>query len=246
MILFHGSDSIVKVPLYGYGKEDNDYGSGFYTTEDIKMANAWAVVNGKNTAYCNQYSFPIENMNVINLDEKGTLAWIAEVLYHRGTDSEDYRFLADALIDRYKVDTENCDVIIGYRADDSYMQVTEMFLRGYLSINEVDKFFREGDLGEQVCLKSKKAFEAIEFMDAQKVPPLPEYMNYDEYARRHVQKFLHEREYAVQVHRFQPEGLTIWDVADTNFIFDPSTGFYHSADSEVTSFDDTDYDDYGR
>lgn len=33
-ILYHGSDVILKKPLYGVGKEDNDYGSGFYTTEN--------------------------------------------------------------------------------------------------------------------------------------------------------------------------------------------------------------------
>lgn len=37
-ILYHGSDVILKKPLYGVGKEDNDYGSGFYTTEDIEKA----------------------------------------------------------------------------------------------------------------------------------------------------------------------------------------------------------------
>lgn len=31
--LYHGSDYIVKKPLYGFGKSDNDYGRGFYTTE---------------------------------------------------------------------------------------------------------------------------------------------------------------------------------------------------------------------
>ena len=35
-ILYHGSDVILKKPLYGVGKEDNDYGSGFFTTEDIR------------------------------------------------------------------------------------------------------------------------------------------------------------------------------------------------------------------
>ena len=33
MIVFHGSDNIVKEPVYMGGKADNDYGNGFYTTE---------------------------------------------------------------------------------------------------------------------------------------------------------------------------------------------------------------------
>lgn len=32
--IYHGSTDIVKIPKYGYGKENNDYGIGFYCTED--------------------------------------------------------------------------------------------------------------------------------------------------------------------------------------------------------------------
>lgn len=31
--VFHGSDHILKHPVYLGGKQDNDYGNGFYTTE---------------------------------------------------------------------------------------------------------------------------------------------------------------------------------------------------------------------
>lgn len=36
--LYHGSRDIIKKPVYGYGKKYNDYGLGFYCTEDINMA----------------------------------------------------------------------------------------------------------------------------------------------------------------------------------------------------------------
>lgn len=35
VIVYHGSDHILKEPIYQGGKTDNDYGNGFYTT-DIK------------------------------------------------------------------------------------------------------------------------------------------------------------------------------------------------------------------
>lgn len=37
VILYHGSTNIVE-PRYGEGAKDNDYGMGFYCTEDIEMA----------------------------------------------------------------------------------------------------------------------------------------------------------------------------------------------------------------
>lgn len=36
--LYHGNDHILKEPKYGYGKSDNDYGQGFYTTKDKERA----------------------------------------------------------------------------------------------------------------------------------------------------------------------------------------------------------------
>ena len=38
MILYHGSNHIIDKPLYGAGKKYNDYGIGFYCTENIELA----------------------------------------------------------------------------------------------------------------------------------------------------------------------------------------------------------------
>lgn len=54
MLIYHGSDHIIDKPKFGVGKEDNDYGSGFYTTEDIEKANEWAALNGTDKAYTNK------------------------------------------------------------------------------------------------------------------------------------------------------------------------------------------------
>ena len=53
--LYHGSDHKVSKPLFGKGKKDNDYGSGFYTTRDPEKAAEWAAANGANEAYVNYY-----------------------------------------------------------------------------------------------------------------------------------------------------------------------------------------------
>ena len=36
--IYHGSESIIQKPQYGFGKKYNDYGLGFYCTEHIDMA----------------------------------------------------------------------------------------------------------------------------------------------------------------------------------------------------------------
>ena len=148
MIVYHGSDQIVEQPVFGAGKEDNDYGTGFYLTEDKDKANAWAVVNGTENAYCNAYELPIKELNVLHLDDYGVLTWIAEVTAHRGVIDEDTFYIAEKLVDMYKIDTAEYDVIIGYRADDSYIKVIDSFLKNQLTADEVERFFRKAELGE--------------------------------------------------------------------------------------------------
>lgn len=40
MTVYHGSEFVVEKPLHGLGKRTNDYGLGFYCTEDKTLAGA--------------------------------------------------------------------------------------------------------------------------------------------------------------------------------------------------------------
>ena len=54
--VYHGSDHIIERPKYGYGKIYNDYGVGFYCTENQNMAKEWGVSADKN-GYANRYEY---------------------------------------------------------------------------------------------------------------------------------------------------------------------------------------------
>ena len=38
LILYHGSSEIIEKPIFGKGKAYNDYGRGFYCTENFELA----------------------------------------------------------------------------------------------------------------------------------------------------------------------------------------------------------------
>ena len=40
--VYHGSNCEVKEPSLSYGREDADFGIGFYVTTDVEMAEKWA------------------------------------------------------------------------------------------------------------------------------------------------------------------------------------------------------------
>jgi len=65
--LYHGSKDIIQKPVYGYGKKYNDYGLGFYCTEDINMAKEWAATSNQN-GYANCYELDCSDLKILNLN----------------------------------------------------------------------------------------------------------------------------------------------------------------------------------
>lgn len=91
MLIYHGSDHIIDKPKFGAGKEDNDYGSGFYTTEDIEKANEWAALNGTDKAYTNKYEIDTEGLNILHLDEYGPLSWLLKLFHIEDAEGKQHK-----------------------------------------------------------------------------------------------------------------------------------------------------------
>ncbi len=164
--IYHGSQQIVEIPRFGVGKAYNDYGRGFYCTEKTELAREWACPV-KNDGYLNKYSLHLDGLNVMHLTrgEFNILNWLAVLLAHRRFDitSAVGSNARDFIIQRFLPDTENVDVMIGYRADDSYFSFAEDFVNNTISLRDLNIAMQLGTLGEQVVLISEKSFGRIEF-----------------------------------------------------------------------------------
>lgn len=167
--IYHGSTNIIEKPVYGEGKPYNDYGLGFYCTEHIELAKEWACASNKN-GYANHYQLEMDGLTVLNLNEDGynILNWLTILLENRKfvvADGLPQR-AKDYLLKNFAVDYKSYDVIVGYRADDSYFSYANDFVNNTLSLNDLSEAMRLGKLGEQVVLKSQRAFEALTFIEA--------------------------------------------------------------------------------
>ena len=67
------------------------------------------------------------------------------------------------MIDNFGINVNAYDVIIGYRADDSYFDYAELFLNNGISVEQLSKAMKLGKLGEQIVLKSEFAFSNLDF-----------------------------------------------------------------------------------
>ena len=171
--LYHGSDHIIEKPVFGQGKSYNDYGRGFYCTEHVELAKEWACATGVD-GYANRYQLDLSGLSVLNLNtpKYNILNWLAILLENRKFNvAEGLPQRAKAyILQNFKVDYKKYDIIIGYRADDSYFSYAGDFVNGTLSLSDLSEAMRLGKLGEQVVLKSKKAFDALTFVEGIKAP----------------------------------------------------------------------------
>lgn len=67
------------------------------------------------------------------------------------------------LRENFLIDLSNFDAIIGYRADDSYFSFAKAFLSNAISYKQLQFAMKLGKLGEQIMIKSQKAFDLIQF-----------------------------------------------------------------------------------
>lgn len=75
------------------------------------------------------------------------------------------------LLENFRVDTDDADVIIGYRADDSYFSFAKDFVNNTISVRQLSRAMRLGNLGTQVVLKSERAFSQLEFLSYETASP---------------------------------------------------------------------------
>ncbi len=170
MILYHGSENIIKTPQYKGGRPYNDYGLGFYCTEFPDSGREWAVTSNHD-GYLNSYEFDKTGLSVLDLNDYHILTWLSVLLQNRSF-SVDTPLAAEGkryLIDNFSVDYEAYDVIEGYRADDSYFSFAQDFINNVISLDQLKKAMYLGGLGNQVVLKSEKAFAKIHYLDSEYV-----------------------------------------------------------------------------
>ena len=84
MILYHGSEKIIETPIFGKGSKNNDYGRGFYCTENEELAKEWACSNNKD-GFANKYELNMNGLNVLylNSEKYNLLNWLAGLTKHR-------------------------------------------------------------------------------------------------------------------------------------------------------------------
>ena len=183
--LYHGSEFIIHKPEFLKGNIHNDYGIGFYCTTNNKLAKEWAAKrSGK--GYVNKYILRDDRLRILDLTKPpfhDVLHWVSLLMHNRELSSSlknNYPRELKYLEDKYLLNVNDYDIVIGYRADDSYFHFPEAFVRSEITLESLNSIFRAGDLGKQYVLISERAFKLIKCIDYQEVTE----QSHEDYYRR--------------------------------------------------------------
>ena len=165
--IYHGSKDVIEKPKFGYGKRYNDYGLGFYCTDSIEMAKEWGVSLDRD-GFANIYDIEMDGLSVLDLNSNQycILHWLAVLLENREFDVPSGLALEakEYILNNFLISYSAADIMIGYRADDSYFSFAQDFINGTISYRQLNNAMHLGKLGQQIVLKSKEAFNRIHYV----------------------------------------------------------------------------------
>lgn len=142
-------------------------------TLDLESAKSWACRNN-DIGIVNKYTVSdslfksLKILDLRNKDKYSVLNWIAILVHYRvlSPSFKKNNQLALDWLEKYYIDVNEYDVIIGFRADDAYFRFPTRFITNDLAFEDLEEVFLSGDLGVQYVFLSEKAIKALSFVNS--------------------------------------------------------------------------------
>lgn len=153
-LVYHGSNTVVEHPSLLFGRDDADFGLGFYVTTDFEMAEKWAC--RKKIPIVNVYEFDTSSLSLLTLNIDAE--WLNFVIANRNGYEP-------------PIETNGFDIIIGATADDKMFATMEQYEEGLISETIAIKALNCMKIGNQMCLRTNKCFDNLTFLEPIYISP---------------------------------------------------------------------------
>ena len=159
MILYHGSNVVVRNPKLMPQARALDFGRAFYLTSDFEQAAKWA-----RTSVLRRGD-GVATVSSFELDESRLAA--LNVLRFAAPNAEWLRFVTRNRAEQ--IDDSEYDVVAGPVANDNTMPVLNLYFKGAYSEEEALKRLLPQRLSDQYAMKTEGALESLSFKEARSV-----------------------------------------------------------------------------
>ena len=154
MILYHGSNNIIKEPDLKYSSNKRDFGKGFYLTSDKNQACQWAKKKtlkiGSGSAVINIFNIEDDMLRQLNIKtfKSANSEWFRFVLKNRITETtEEIKY----------------DLIIGPVANDGTFETIGLYNRKQIDEQTAIAALKTQKLKDQYVFKTNKALSFLKY-----------------------------------------------------------------------------------
>jgi hypothetical protein len=150
--LYHGSDVVVPQPLAKVGRNNLDFGLGFYATKIKKQAESWAIVIASRkgratTPIISQYKFNLDSAKAdgirFKVFEEYNLEWLDYVVACR----------------QGKTVWKQYDIVEGGVANDNVIDTVEDYEKGIITGEQALGQLRYKKVNHQICFINQKVID---------------------------------------------------------------------------------------
>ena len=158
-LLFHGAKSEIDGAIDIHrGRQNNDFGQGFYTGESYEQAISF--VSGFDNSSVYYLSFRDKNLKCKRYEVNQE--WMMTIAYYRGTLDE---YMNHPTIKELVEKSRNCDYIIAPIADNRMFQIINSFIAGDLTDEQCKHCLAATNLGMQYIFISEKAVSQVKMIE---------------------------------------------------------------------------------
>lgn len=155
MILYHGSNVVVKEPQIIKSKRLLDFGTAFYLTSDFEQAKKWAI---RTTA---RRAAGVPTISVFSINENEI-----EKLHSLTFDRADKEWLRYISLNRTEKSAgDSYDLVVGPVANDQAIRTVNNYLKGYFDEDIAIKLLLPQNLKDQYAFKTEKSLSILEFRE---------------------------------------------------------------------------------
>ena len=145
--VYHGGTETIKLPQVGLGRDNLDFGKGFYLTDIEQQAKDWAKVVAER-----RLLKPVVNTYTLDIDS----IMNSSFRFHRFS-SYDIQWLTFICNNRQgKNDWKQYDIIEGGVANDRVTPTIELFMKSYISLEEALRRLAMHQPNNQLCITNQE------------------------------------------------------------------------------------------
>ena len=152
--LFHTGFAVIPAPDIRYGRQNADFGQGFYLSDNEEFSRRWAQERRGQTTYLNRYVLDCAGLKIKRFRKDGE--WFNYIY--------DNRTLRPDALKEY-------DVIVGPIANDTIYDTWGILTSGLISRENALQLLLIGPAYEQTVLKTDRAAGALHFLGAEEIKP---------------------------------------------------------------------------